>query len=216
MDHPTRIVFTQGIPWGGIVAGALVALAAHLVLAIMGLGLGLGALGVASDAETETGTVTAAVGIWWSVSALLALFLGGWFAGRVAGGPFVSDGLFLAVLVWALVTAASFYLVTTTISTVLGGPLTVATDSVYGVLGEAETQAEIAFQEAQVELSPEEEEARREQAQQLVARAEDAMDAGLWAAFTLILGAGAAIAGVWFATEPPAWARPGMALSSPA
>ena len=211
--HPAgAVVFTRGIAWGAIVAGALVALAGHLVLAILGLGIGLGAVDVAS--AEEIGRITAAVGIWWTVSALVALFLGGWVAGKIAGGRFAPEGIFLGVLVWALVTVASFYLVTTTISTVLGGPLAVATDSVYGVIREAEMRDETAAEEARLgaALSPEDqeaiEEAEREAARQLVARAEGAMEAGLWAAFTLILGGGAAVAGAWFATEPPTWSRP--------
>jgi hypothetical protein len=51
------------------------------------------------------------------------------------------------------------------------------------------------------------EEIRSEAARRLAARAEGAMNAGLWAAFTLLLGCGAAVAGAWLATEPPAWAR---------
>lgn len=196
-------------PWGAVAAGALVALAAYLVLSMLGLGLGLGAVDVGSQAEA--GTITGAIGFWWSLSALVAFFLGGWVAGRIAGGPFAPEGIFLGVMVWAVVTVASFYLVTTTVSTVLGGPIAVATDSVYAVLEETQLQAEAAAQEAEFDLPPEGEEdvgeARRKAARQLVALAEGAMEAGLWAAFTLLIAGGAAIAGAWFATEPPAWSR---------
>jgi hypothetical protein len=196
-------------PWGAVVAGALVALAAYLVLSMLGLGFGLGAVDVGSQAEA--GTITAAIGFWWSLSALVAFFLGGWVAGRIAGGPFAPEGIFLGVMVWAVVTVASFYLVTTTVSTVLGGPIAVATDSVYAVLEETQLQAEAAAQEAEFDLPPEDEEdvgeARRKASRQLVALAEGAMEAGLWAAFALLIAGGAAIAGVWFATEPPAWSR---------
>ncbi|MGH2394394.1 MAG: hypothetical protein ACRDGH_13055 [Candidatus Limnocylindria bacterium] len=203
--------FETRVAWGAVVAGSLVALAALLVLAILGLGLGLGAVDVVSGDNAESGTITGAVGVWWTVSALLSLFLGGWVAGRMAGGAFAPAGVFLGVLVWALVTLASFYILTTPASTVLGGPLAVATDSVYGVLREAELQSEMGAEP--IEGLDEEdlediEEMRSEAARQLAARAEGAMAAGLWAAFTLLLGGGAAVAGVWFATEPPAWSRP--------
>lgn len=207
------IVFPQGIRWGAVVAGSLVALAVHLVLAILGLGLGLGAVDVVSDPDAATETITAGVGIWWTVTAILSMFLGGWIAGRFAGGPFAPEGVFLGVLVWALVTVASFYIVTTTVSTVLGGPLAVATESVYGVLTEAELHAEMEAELAAAPPLPEAdeedvEEIREETARRLAARAEGAMEAGLWVAFTLLLGGGAAVAGAWFATEPPAWAEP--------
>jgi hypothetical protein len=142
---------------------------------------------------------------------MLSLFVGGWVTGRIAGGPFVPGGVFLGILVWALVTLASFYLLTTTVSTLVGGPLAVATDSVYGVLREVESQPPMDAEPLE-DLDEEEledvEEMRAEAARQLAARAEGAMAAGMWAAFTLLLGGGAAVAGVWFATEPPAWSRP--------
>lgn len=207
---PGAVVFPGRIAWSAVIAGSLVALAVGLVLAILALGLGLGAIDVVSG-EEESGTVTGAVGIWWTVSAMLSLFVGGWVTGRIAGGPFTPGGVFLGVLVWALVTLASFYLLSTTVSTLVGGPLAVATDSVYGVLREVEGQPP--HDATSIEGLDEEdledvEEMRAEAARQLAARAQGAMAAGMWAAFTLLLGGGAAVAGVWFATEPPAWSRP--------
>ena len=208
-------VFPRGISWGAVVAGALVALAAGLVLSMLGLGFGLGAVDVVSDPAATAGTITAAVGVWWSVSALVAFFLGGWIAGRIAGGGFASDGLYLGVLVWALATVLSFWLVTTAISTVLGGPIAVATDSVYAVLSESEAAPDLVSEDADVppEVLEDLLEQEREAARALAARAEGAMAAGIWAALTLLLGGGAAVAGAWFATEPPAWSRPRRELS---
>ena len=198
-------VFPRGIAWGAIFAGALVALSVHLVLSILALGLGLGAVDVVSDPDAESGVITGAMGVWWTVSALLSLFLGGWTAGRIGGGPFAPSGVFLGVLVWAIVTLSSFWLLTTAVSTLLGGPLAVATESVYGVLGDVEAAAPPPTDQIEDEDL---EELRAEAMRRLAARAQGAIDAGLWAAFTLLLGVGAAIAGAWLATEPPAWARP--------
>jgi hypothetical protein len=214
-EYETRtlgaVVFPGRIAWSAVIAGSLVALAVGLVLAILALGLGLGAVDVVSGEDAEAGAITGAVGVWWTVSAMLSLFVGGWVTGRIAGGPFAPGGVFLGVLVWALVTLASFYLLTTTVSTLVGGPLAVATDSVYGVLREVESQPPMDAEPLE-DLDEEEledvEEMRAEAARQLAARAEGAMAAGMWAAFTLLLGCGAAVAGVWFATEPPAWSRP--------
>jgi hypothetical protein len=199
-----NVAFPGGISWGAVFAGALVALALHLVLAILALGLGLGAVDVVSDPDVESGTITGAIGVWWTVSALVSLFLGGWTAGRIGGGPFAPGGVFLGVLVWALVTLASFWLLTTTVTTLLGGPLAVATESVYGVLGEIEAGSTLPPAGEDEDL----EEFRAEATRRLAARAQGAIDAGQWAAFTLLLGAGAAVGGAWLATEPPDWARP--------
>jgi len=202
--------FPAGIAWGAVAAGSLVALGAQLVLSMLGLGLGLGAVDVVTG-EAEPSTISGAVGVWWIVTALVALFLGGWTAGRIAGGRFLPEGVFTAVLVWAVVTLASFYLLTTVVGTVLGGPLAVATDSVYGVLAETEAASERLALETP-ELPPDQQEdldeMRADAAPRLADRAEGAMHAGLWAAFTMLLGGGAAVAGTWFAVDPPAWARP--------
>jgi hypothetical protein len=192
------------ISWGAVAAGSLVALAAHLALSTLALGLGLGAVDVVSEPDAESGVITGAMGVWWTVSALLSLFLGGWTAGRVGGGPFARGGVFLGVLVWAIATLVSFWLLTTTVSTLLGGPLAVATESVYGVLGEIEAGSTLPPAGEDEDL----EELRAEAMRRLAARAQGAIDAGLWAAFTLLLGAGAAVGGAWLATEPPDWARP--------
>lgn len=193
------------ISWGAVAAGGLVALATHLALSTLALGLGLGAVDVVSDPDAESGVITGAMGVWWTVSALVSLFLGGWTAGRVAGGPFAPRGVLLGVLVWAIATLVSFWLLTTTVSTLLGGPLAVATDSVYGVLGEIEAGATVPAAGAAEDEALEA--LRAEAMRRLAARAQGAIDAGLWAAFTLLLGAGAAVVGAWLATEPPAWAR---------
>lgn len=193
------------ISWSAVAAGTLVALATQLALSTLALGLGLGAVDVVSDPDTESGVITGAVGVWWTVSALLALFLGGWTAGRIGSGPFAPGALLRGVLVWAIVTLISFWLLTTAVSTLLGGPLAVAAESVYGVLGEVETESVIPAGGIEDEDIAE---MRAEAMRSLAARAEGAIEAGLWAAFTLLLGAGAAVAGAWLATEPPAWARP--------
>lgn len=180
------------------------------MLAILGLGLGLGAVAVVSGADAEIDTITLAVGLWWSVGAIVALFLGGWVAGKVAGPPFTPHGILLGALVWAIVTLGSFYLSTTALSTVLGGPIAVATESVYGVITEAEAQTLVVKPEDDIPPAVLEdiEEDRVAAAKRLAVRAEDAMEAGVWAALTLMLGAGAAIAGALIAIEPPAWAQP--------
>ena len=199
------------IAWPAVAAGSLVALGVQLTLAILGLGVGLGAVDVVSGEEASSGAITAAVGVWWSVAAITALFLGGWVAGRIAGRPFAPDGIFLAALMWAVVTLASFYITTPPMSTVLGGPIAVATESVYGVIAEAELQPldeEIDEEDLPEAVREDIEEDRAEAARRLAARAEGAIEAGLWVAFTLVLGGGAALAGVWLATEPPAWTRP--------
>ena len=59
--------------------------------------------------------------IWYGVSSLLALFAGGWIAGRLAPVRRVFDGILHGLLTWSLITLVTLYFVTTTLGSILGG-----------------------------------------------------------------------------------------------
>ena len=109
------------VSWGAIFAGALVAVVAQLLLTLLGLGLGLAGYDPASDAGDSLGGFGMAQGIWAVVSSLLALFAGGWVAGRLAGMPRRTDGALHGVVVWALTTMLTLYLLTSGLGQVASG-----------------------------------------------------------------------------------------------
>ena len=59
--------------------------------------------------------------IWYIVSSLLSLFVGGWIAGRLASAPRLFDGIIHGVLTWCLVTLLTIYFLTTTLGSIIGG-----------------------------------------------------------------------------------------------
>lgn len=59
--------------------------------------------------------------IWYSVSTLISLFLGGWVAGRLAGIPRPFDSILHGVLTWCLFTLFSAYILTTTVGKMVSG-----------------------------------------------------------------------------------------------
>ncbi len=89
--------------WGSIIAGALAALSVHLLVTLFGIGLGLHIVEPLSDAEPAQ-KFGLGVGIAWCVSALIALFVGGWIAGRFAPDPGRGLGGLHGFLVWCLAT----------------------------------------------------------------------------------------------------------------
>lgn len=103
-DLPAR----NRVQWGPIVAGSLAALGSLLVLTILGIAIGSSAVEPGTDV-TDWGT---SAGIWGGVSALVALFIGGWVAAKTAAvdGSFagIMNGLMaaLATIVALLVAAA--------------------------------------------------------------------------------------------------------------
>lgn len=108
------------ISWGAIFAGVVIALVVQLVLGILGLGIGASTIDPISESNPVSG-VGVGAGIWFAVSLLLALFAGGYVAGRMAGIPRHQDGLLHGLLTWGLTTLLMFYLLTTTVGGLIGG-----------------------------------------------------------------------------------------------
>ncbi|MDQ3623622.1 MAG: hypothetical protein M3463_14225 [Verrucomicrobiota bacterium] len=112
------------ISWGAIFAGALVAIVAQLLLSLLGLGIGLSTINPTSEADPVSGLGVGAA-IWWVISSLISLFLGGWVAGRLAGIPRAADSTLHGVLTWGLVTMLTFYLLTTAVGRLISGATSV-------------------------------------------------------------------------------------------
>lgn len=106
------------ISWSAVFAGSLVALAIHLALSILGVCIGAAAIDPYDRKNPLKGVPTAMLG-WMFVSGLVALCLGGWIAGRLAGTvPF--DSAIHGLITWALATVAMFALATTTLGFFIG------------------------------------------------------------------------------------------------
>src|SRR4051812_34910975 len=83
------------ISWGAVFAGAIIALATQIVLALIGMAIGLATLNPASGDSPSGTTLGAGAAIWLVVSSLISLFIGGYIAAG-ASRPFKGrvDGLF--------------------------------------------------------------------------------------------------------------------------
>lgn len=111
------------VSWGAIFAGAVLALSTQLLLTLLGSGIGLVALGNtanASDSDTATGFGIGAA-VWWLITSLISLFVGGLAAGRLARVSQSTDGIFHGLLVWSVATIFSVYLLTTAAASLIGG-----------------------------------------------------------------------------------------------
>jgi ElaB/YqjD/DUF883 family membrane-anchored ribosome-binding protein len=117
--HAGVAVFKR-ISWGSIFAGALIALVVQLALSLLGFGIGMGTVNPMEESQPMAGLGTGSL-IWWAVSMLISLFIGGWVAGRLAGIPRNSDSILHGLLTWSLVTLLYFYLLTTAVGRIIGG-----------------------------------------------------------------------------------------------
>ncbi len=88
--------------WGAIVAGAFVGFAVHACLSILGVAIGLA---VYTPFWISTALYWWGAAIWLVGSALVALFAGGWTAGRLSGSRQRADGALHGLIAWCLTTA---------------------------------------------------------------------------------------------------------------
>jgi hypothetical protein len=119
IDYRPAVV--RRISWGAALAGVTIALVIQLVLSLLGVGLGLGTLEPLPGETPRAAALGTAAGLWWLMSWCMALWLGGWAAGRLAGMPHRLDALLHGVLTWAGTTLVLFYLLTTAIGELIGG-----------------------------------------------------------------------------------------------
>lgn len=108
------------VSWGAIFAGVVVALSVQLLLSILGMAIGFGIVDPAQDADPLAG-IGIGAGIWLLASALVALFLGGWTAGRLAGIPLRTSAMLHGIVVWGLGTLLTFWLISSALGSLIGG-----------------------------------------------------------------------------------------------
>jgi len=111
------------ISWGAIFAGAFVTLAVFLTLQILGAGIGLSAVDLTGREVTSARSLGIGAAIWWLLTGLIALFIGGWVAGRLGWLANKLDRVLHGLTVWAVFYAIMFVLATTALGALAGGGL---------------------------------------------------------------------------------------------
>lgn len=92
-----QLNFMKRISWSAVFAGVLVAIVVQMLLTLLGLGIGLGTIDPLEERSPMAGLGTGSA-IWYIISSLLSLFVGGWIAGRLASAPRLFDGVIHGVL----------------------------------------------------------------------------------------------------------------------
>lgn len=146
------------VSWGSIFAGAVLALAIQLVLTLIGVAIGLATLDPATGDSPSGASLGMGAGIWWCISSMISLFLGGYVAARL-GGTF--NGWLHGLTTWGTVTMLTIVLLTTAAGTLVG--------SASGLANFAASNSDKA---AQVQLPP----AIQQQLDRLQAQAGQAAD----------------------------------------
>lgn len=112
-DRPWRF------SWGAVVAGAVISLGMWLLLHVLGLGAGMTAINPDDFGSLRGVGIT--TGIWSLIVPIIAMFLGGFAAAKVAGPITRLGGAIHGVALWSLATLASTMLLVSLVSTLIGG-----------------------------------------------------------------------------------------------
>ena len=104
------------VQWGPIIAGVLTALATLVILSILGVAVGSSAL----EPRDVGQTVGTGAAIWGAVSAVIALFLGGFIAARTAAVGGVGSGMINGLMVGCAILALIIFLAGSGVSAVVG------------------------------------------------------------------------------------------------
>lgn len=144
--------------WGAVFAGVAMAIVVHILLGVLGL-----AIGVSTIDPLEEGNPIAGLGmgsaIYTVVSALIALFVGGYVAGALAMIQERRDRTLHGLTAWAVVTILMFMLLTTAVGRVAGGAasmiasgVSMAGDAVASAAGPIADQVQEQLDEANIDL----------------------------------------------------------------
>jgi hypothetical protein len=140
------------ISWGAVLAGAVIVIAVHLSLSLLGLGIGLSTVDPTAGDTPEATSLGLGAGVWWVVSNLIALVIGGYVAARLSGMPLRGDGIIHGVLTWAVTLLITIYLLTTGVGNLVGGAFNVVGNAV-STVGQGVAQAVTPALEASGRLS---------------------------------------------------------------
>ena len=117
--HEHREVhFLRRASWGAILGGTAVAVVVQIMFTLLGISFGMGGVDPQTESNPMSG-VGMTLGIWAAVGALVALFAGGWIAGRLAGTAEKAESTLHGVVTWAVVTLIVFWSMTSVVGSVL-------------------------------------------------------------------------------------------------
>src|SRR5689334_8472866 len=112
-----RSAIVSPLGWSAIFAGAAVALGIWMILHLFGIGVGLTSIDP-NDAGTLRG-VGIGVGVWSVIAPIVALFIGGLVAGRVAPTINTANAAIHGGVVWAITAITALIVMTMAVGVVV-------------------------------------------------------------------------------------------------
>lgn len=110
------------VSWGAVFAGVAAALVVQLLLNMLGVGIGAATLDATAAAANPTASnFSMSAAVWWTLSGIVASFIGGMVAGRLCGSAQTNTARWHGSVSWATTTLFIFWLLTATLSGIIGG-----------------------------------------------------------------------------------------------
>jgi hypothetical protein len=109
------------VSWGAVFAGAFVTMAVFLTLQMLGAGIGASSIDLTGNRVTSARSLGIGAAIWWFITGLISLFIGGWVAGRLGWRANKTDRALHGLTVWSVFYVAMFLLAATALSALVGG-----------------------------------------------------------------------------------------------
>jgi hypothetical protein len=111
------------LSWGAIFGGAVTALGLWVLLYAFGLAIGLSSLDPANPHSLRSSGIF--TGVWALIAPLVALFVGGWVAGRGSSITTRGHGATHGLVMWGLTTVLGASMVALAMSAIVGGAVSV-------------------------------------------------------------------------------------------
>lgn len=111
--------------WPAVIAGAVLSLAAELLLNFLGIGLGLSGF----DTSSSLFKIGASAIIWLAISGIIAMGLGGWITGKFCKSTCKFTKAYHGLLAWSIATLVAVTLTAMGSGAIMGGAISIANNS---------------------------------------------------------------------------------------
>jgi hypothetical protein len=128
------------ISWAAIFGGVILVVAIQILLATLGAGVGLGTVNTNAASTPDASSLGVGAGIWWIISACVALLVGSYVSAWLAGVEIRFDGVLHGLVTWGISTLLLIWLLTSAIGGIIGGGFS-ALGSVASAAGSGVSQA---------------------------------------------------------------------------
>ena len=130
-----RTILINRVAWGAVFSGVAMALAVQVVLNLLGIGIGAASIDPLQGDSPSGAALTAGALIWLMISGIIASFVGGVTAGRLAGEPRESTAGWHGLTSWAAATLVIALAITLGGGALIGGTMNLAGISGAGYAG---------------------------------------------------------------------------------